>query len=490
MIASALVLGLLIGTTDAGATGLWTGGFGHMEGEELSWKTFGISLEAEKDGELSGTFFSAGTEEEVDVKLGAEGEITFAVKLDGKKHRFKAARDEDVLRGTCRVGRETYTALMRREASVMPAELEGLEGVYRAADGRRFLVRRGGRSLVLSDFDGPIRSLFHEGEDRFVAGPALVVPDPIEWRVAFVRASDDVPAAFTLESADGEVRAERVYAPRREPFRYASFDGTKIVGELTLPKGEGPHPGVVYVHGSGRATRHGAATWSLHLAHLGFAVLAVDKRGVGESGGKYELPDGGHDNRPHMERRAKDVLEGVRALGKHAAVDAERIGLLGGSQAGWVNPMASHTGEVKFTITVSGGATALGYEGRFSDVAGEGESRRDRPSVEDLLVDLRDYKVRDPDFREAFAAQSCPGLWLYGAQDRSNPSQLCIEEIEGVASEHDKDFTIQLFPQGNHSLLVARYGGSSETRLLATRVPGMFAAVEDWLELKGLLPKP
>ncbi len=44
-------------------------------------------------------------------------------------------------------------------------------------------------------------------------------------------------------------------------------------------------------------------------------------------------------------------------------------------------------------------------------------------------------------------------------KDRSNPSQLCVEVLEAVKSEHDKDFSIALFPDGNHPLMQSRVGG-------------------------------
>jgi pimeloyl-ACP methyl ester carboxylesterase len=57
-------------------------------------------------------------------------------------------------------------------------------------------------------------------------------------------------------------------------------------GTLSLPPTPGPHPGIVIVHGSGRATRTSGGSYDW-LVDLGFAVVTVDKRGVGESTGAF-----------------------------------------------------------------------------------------------------------------------------------------------------------------------------------------------------------
>src|SRR5262249_61485710 len=60
-----------------------------------------------------------------------------------------------------------------------------------------------------------------------------------------------------------------------------------LAGTLTIPPGASPHPGVVYVSGSGDTLRE-EAQWleGVFVSH-GIAVLAYDKRGVGQSGGVY-----------------------------------------------------------------------------------------------------------------------------------------------------------------------------------------------------------
>lgn len=199
------------------------------------------------------------------------------------------------------------------------------------------------------------------------------------------------------------------------------------------------------------------------------------------------MPDGGSDNFPHMRRRAGDVRAAVAALRADARVLTDRIGLVGGSQAGWVIPMAAAKGRAAFTVILSGGTTSVSLETVFSQAAGQDETGPDLPSIDDAIDRTRRHFASDPDVRAELAAMDAPGLWLFGDRDRSNPTQLCVELLESLKTEHAKDFTIQRFPTGNHGLFECRWGGSRELGALRRKVPGLGASIERWLALKGFL---
>ena len=150
-------------------------------------------------------------------------------------------------------------------------------------------------------------------------------------------------------------------------------------------------------------------------------------------------------------------------------------------------PMAAGHEEIAFTVTLSGGATELSIEGRFSNWAGENDSGG--ASIDELVERLRAYEPSDYDFRPHFRAQKAPGLWLYGGLDRSNPSTLCVEMIEQIAEENGNDFTIVWFPDGNHGLWEAQVGGAAEYGTLTGMVPGLHSSVSDWLDEKGFGPR-
>jgi pimeloyl-ACP methyl ester carboxylesterase len=131
-------------------------------------------------------------------------------------------------------------------------------------------------------------------------------------------------------------------------FRSGKFN---LVGDLRLPEGDGPHPAIIMVHGSGNATRDGAVPFSAMIEIFlrnGYAVFSWDKPGSGGSTGHLE-----HE----LTQRAAILTDGIEVLVEHPSIDPARIGLWGISQAGWVMPLAlEQTNEVAFMIVVSGGA--------------------------------------------------------------------------------------------------------------------------------------
>jgi pimeloyl-ACP methyl ester carboxylesterase len=133
-------------------------------------------------------------------------------------------------------------------------------------------------------------------------------------------------------------------------FRTGPF---QIVGELRMPLGNEPQPAIIMVHGDGPATRDGAvdfeAMFELFLRQ-GYAVFSWDKPNSGASTGKF-------DGERLLTQRAEILVAAIEVLVDHEAIDRQRIGLWGLSQAGWVMPLAlERSDHVAFMIVVSGGA--------------------------------------------------------------------------------------------------------------------------------------
>jgi dipeptidyl aminopeptidase/acylaminoacyl peptidase len=122
--------------------------------------------------------------------------------------------------------------------------------------------------------------------------------------------------------------------------------GAQIAGTLYLPAGKGPHPAVVFIHGSGPDSREQYRFYGEIFAHRGIAALIYDKRGVGSSTG-----DWGRSPFPAL---VDDAQSGVAFLKNHARIDPKRIGVWGGSEgaivAAWA---ASRTSDVAFVIMQS-----------------------------------------------------------------------------------------------------------------------------------------
>jgi pimeloyl-ACP methyl ester carboxylesterase len=133
-------------------------------------------------------------------------------------------------------------------------------------------------------------------------------------------------------------------------FRSGKF---KVVGELRLPAESELHPAIIMVHGSGAATRDGAVPFRPMIeifVRNGYAVFSWDKPGSGASTGEL-------DGEYVLTQRAAILADGIKVLAEHPAIDPNRIGLWGISQAGWVMPLALDlVDDVAFMIVVSGGA--------------------------------------------------------------------------------------------------------------------------------------
>ena len=106
-----------------------------------------------------------------------------------------------------------------------------------------------------------------------------------------------------------------------------------IAATLTLPTGRGPFAAVVMTHGSDPQPREEFQVFAAYCELLGVAVIADDKRGVGQSGGRYpgEYPTPGT-----IDVLARDAQAEALFLRSLTRVDPKRVGVLGDSQAGWV----------------------------------------------------------------------------------------------------------------------------------------------------------
>lgn len=135
---------------------------------------------------------------------------------------------------------------------------------------------------------------------------------------------------------------------RQEEVTFRNGD-VILAGTLILPSGNGPHPAVVFIHGSGPDSRENYRFYTDLFARHDIATLIYDKRGVGASTGDWR--------RVHFKDLAEDALAGVRLLKSRKDISPDKIGLWGGSNGGWVAPLAaSLSNDVAFVITVAGAA--------------------------------------------------------------------------------------------------------------------------------------
>ena len=118
--------------------------------------------------------------------------------------------------------------------------------------------------------------------------------------------------------------------------RYRSFDGRRIPAIYYRPKQasrENPVPALVWVHGGpGGQSRQSYSPLIQYLVNHGYAILAVNNRGSSGYGKTfYNL-----DNQRHGEEDLQDCVYGKKWLAQRPYIDAERIGIIGGSYGGFM----------------------------------------------------------------------------------------------------------------------------------------------------------
>ena len=131
------------------------------------------------------------------------------------------------------------------------------------------------------------------------------------------------------------MRQRNMRSPNKSGIVYAEHDGTKLVGDLYLPKGRAKAPVLVAIHGGGW---QGGSTrfywyWGLFLARNGYAVFAIDYR-VGKAGA---YPAAVYD--------AKAAVQFVRAKAADFDIDPDRIGLIGDSAGGHLAALLALAGD-------------------------------------------------------------------------------------------------------------------------------------------------
>jgi len=126
-------------------------------------------------------------------------------------------------------------------------------------------------------------------------------------------------------------------------------NGVKLEG--TIYSSEKPYAAIVFVHGSGMQKRN--LSIAKQFANQGIAAFVYDKRGVGNSGGKYESEHSVSEF--NLKLLATDSKSAINLIAKDSRFKNIPIGLTGISQAGWIIPVAAEKNElIDFIVLWSG----------------------------------------------------------------------------------------------------------------------------------------
>ena len=455
---------------------------------------------------------------------GFSGEMTFI----GTKTSFKAELDGSRLNGHNTIGNRTGRLELIR---VMPLPLEAMrpwEGLYRAGSST-YLFESVNEAYPCGSVEvssGSIRSLSPVAPNQFIAGPTLLEALPEEQRFTFSLSA--AGRKVTIEQDNTQVTATQA-ALRSEEVKFQNGDVT-LAGTLILPSTRGPHPALIFMHGSGAAPRVSFFGYGYLLASLGIAVLKYDKRGAGRSTGAFTT----------YEDLAEDAVAGARMLQGHPDIDQKKIGFWGISEGGWTAPeAASRFSEAAFVIVVSGGGLTpaegelhdsedeLRSDGRFSEAdvqqalgfqrardhyAQTRQGWDDYSRLLKIAVSAPWYNYPSTDLYGASTADSpfwknkartyfydplpalrrirCPFLAVRGAVDDPLGGKLAMAAMrKALAEAGNRDVTFHVIPHADHNLFDAKTGNSAELPRAERIAPYAFPLMTNWLQTR-LLKNP
>ena len=138
--------------------------------------------------------------------------------------------------------------------------------------------------------------------------------------------------------------------------RFASFDGMQIPNILWKPHqatAQARAPALVDVHGGpGGQTTRAFAMVQQYLANHGYVVLGINNRGSSGYGKTFFAADDGKHGREPL----WDVIAAKEYLQSLDYVDADRIGVMGGSYGGYMvlSALAFQPGEFRVGVNVFG----------------------------------------------------------------------------------------------------------------------------------------
>lgn len=138
-----------------------------------------------------------------------------------------------------------------------------------------------------------------------------------------------------------------------EVVRFKSFDGLDIPAIYYKPKQatvDHKAPALVWVHGGpGGQSRQGFSSVIQYLVNHGYAVLAVNNRGSSGYGKTFYKMD----DQNHGDKDLKDCVAGKDWLAKQDIVDADKIGIIGGSYGGYMTMAALTYTPEEFKVGVN-----------------------------------------------------------------------------------------------------------------------------------------
>ncbi len=292
---------------------------------------------------------------------------------------------------------------------------------------------------------------------------------------------------------DASYTAEEVAIPTTAGFTLA--------GTLTLPK-DAPRPlaALVTITGSGLQDRDESlpivAGYGLFrqiadtLSRHGIAVLRMDDRGYGASGGNAA--------RATSADFADDIRSALTYLRGRADMDGRRLGLIGHSEGGIIAPMIAATDASLRGIVIMAGPSWTGrriiqYQNRYLLEQSPDVVPAQRDSLLALSMHTVDSTSAGQPWMRYFLAYDplvaarkvrVPVLILQGATDRQVTAEQAPELAAAIRSGGNSDVTLQVFPNTDHLFLADSTGNPLEYARLDTHTvrSEVLGAVVTWVQ--------
>jgi len=389
-------------------------------------------------------------------------------------------------------------------------------GSYRLADGSSVDIARSSDDMLRwRKFDGTTGALHPHSDGRWTGTRG--------W----TDESDGVSATFG--QCDGTVTfAGQKGAQLHFDVHDVSFvsHDTKLAGRIVMPPGDAKVPVVVLIHGSEPDSALDSYPLQRMLPAQGIAAFVYDKRGTGSSGGKYTQD---------YSLLADDAAAAVAQARSLAGARLGRIGFQGGSQAGWVVPLAASRTKVDFAIVCFGLAVnaldedqeaveiqlrekgwspadirdaqkvARAAENVFASNFTSGFDELDRlrkqysnaPWYKDLKGDYAYFILpkSEAELREmapqfdwhipfhydpmpVLRNSRTPQLWIIGGEDYEAPSRETRKRLGALIAD-GRDFTIAYYKNAEHGMTYFDVDAKGE-RISTRYAPGYYELIRDF----------
>ncbi|HWT44071.1 MAG TPA: alpha/beta hydrolase [Sphingopyxis sp.] len=365
-----------------------------------------------------------------------------------------------------------------------------------------------------------------------VKSPAVAAPG-LRYLFRDGRRGATTDAGVPLTCGTGDVtvggKAWTPIAFRETPVTFDSV-GTKMTGVLIEPPGaDARRPLVVMVHGSERTSPIGGI-YGYAMAAQGISVFVYDKRGTGGSEGEYTQ---------NFELLAEDAANALGQARSMAAGRYARAGFFGGSQGGWVAPLAATRTKADF-VAIGFGLVAspieedreqMVSEVRAAGLGKDAEALVNRLSQATAGLLLSDFRtgydkldavraemagkpwtakiegeysgaiarmpsdmlkrigrarvdnlelIWDYDAVAALKKLDAPLLWVLAGEDREAPIETTRGALLGLAKQ-GKPVDVYLFPRTDHGMWEFTTDAKGERQV--TRITdGYLKLLADWIK--------